>query len=75
MRKLNYGSQQLVVSSVMREIAEEIADLTLRYEDQKSNVSAEIMKNHRKNIAGMISARSDILLDLSKSLTKEAQKP
>jgi|GEM_PF-1416533 len=71
MRKIKYGSQVLVVSSVIRDLAEEVADLTLRFEDDNPNVPPGMLEQHRAGLVERIQARCSILKGLTETLAND----
>lgn len=67
-RKIKYGNKVTAVSTVMRDIAEEIIDLTTRIDGGKVDASAQLVEQHQLGLVERVQIRSELLYKLSKLL-------
>lgn len=64
-RKIKYGTKVTAISAVMRDIAEELIDLTERMESDHFDVSAQMLEQHRTGLLERVQIRADLLHKLS----------
>ncbi len=67
-RKIKYGNKVTAVSCVMRDIAEEIIDLTSRLDVGQVDASAQLVEQHQLGLVERVQIRSELLQKLSKLL-------
>lgn len=67
-RKIKYGKKVTPVTIVMREIAEEIIDLTGRMNEVKFDASAKMVAQHQDGLIERIQIRADLIQRLSQLL-------
>ncbi len=67
LRKIKYGNEVQVVSSVMKEIANEIVEISEHLE-RVPPASPEIVEEHTQRLNSLMVSRCDILSRLSKLL-------
>lgn len=67
-RKIKYGSKVTAISTVMRDIAEELIDLTERMEGQHFDVGAKLLEQHQEGLVERVQIRAELLDRLAKLL-------
>lgn len=68
MRKIKYGHKVSAITHVMRDIAEEIIDLTTRLDSEKIDASTKLVEQHKQGLIERIQIRGDLLERLTKLL-------
>lgn len=67
-RKVKYGAKAAAVTTVIKDLAEEIIDLASRLECDNFDASAQLVEQHYEGLVERVQVRADILAKLAKML-------